>query len=51
MRPLDVRRLGLIPYADALAMQRALVEDRRAGKVDDLLLLVEHAFPASRAGF
>ncbi len=42
MRPLDVRRLGLVPYADALAMQRALVEDRRAGTVDDLLLLVEH---------
>src|SRR5437899_7121468 len=42
MRPLDVRRLGLVPYADALAMQRALVDDRRAGKVDDVLLLVEH---------
>jgi len=41
-RALNVRRLGLVPYADALAMQRALVEDRRAGKVDDLLLLVEH---------
>lgn len=41
-RALDVRRLGLVPYADALAMQRALVEDRRAGKIDDLLLLVEH---------
>jgi lipoyl(octanoyl) transferase len=41
-RALDVRRLGLMPYADALAMQRALVEDRRAGKVGDLLLLVEH---------
>ncbi|MBI3491706.1 MAG: lipoyl(octanoyl) transferase LipB [Acidobacteria bacterium] len=39
---MDVRRLGLIPYADALAMQRALVEDRRAGRIDDLLLLVEH---------
>ena len=41
-RPLDVRRLGLVPYADALALQRSLVEDRRAGRVDDLLLLVEH---------
>ena len=41
-RALEVRRLGLVPYADALAMQRALVEDRRAGTVDDLLLLVEH---------
>ena len=40
--PLEVRRLGLVPYADALALQRALVEDRRAGRVGDLLLLVEH---------
>jgi lipoyl(octanoyl) transferase len=41
-RSLEVRRLGLIPYPDALAMQRALVEERRAGTVGDLLLLVEH---------
>ena len=41
-RPLDVRRLGRVPYGDALALQRSLVEDRRAGRVDDLLLLVEH---------
>ena len=41
-RTLEVRRLGLVPYADALAIQRALVEERRANKVDDLLLLVEH---------
>lgn len=41
-RPLDVRRLGLVPYADALALQRSLVEDRRAGRVHDLLLLIEH---------
>ena len=42
MIPLEVRRLGLVPYAGALALQRALVEDRRAGRVGDLLLLVEH---------
>jgi lipoyl(octanoyl) transferase len=41
-RPLDVRRLGLVPYADALALQRALVDDRRAGRIGDTLLLVEH---------
>ncbi len=40
--PLDVRRLGVVPYADALAMQRALVEERRAGRVPDLLLLLQH---------
>ena len=42
MRQLEVRRLGLVPYDEALAVQRALVEERRAGAVGDLLLLVEH---------
>lgn len=39
---MEVRRLGRVGYADGLAMQQALVEDRRAGRVDDLLLLLEH---------
>jgi lipoyl(octanoyl) transferase len=42
VREVEVRRLGTIAYADALAMQRALVEDRRAGRVPDLLLLLQH---------
>ena len=42
MRAIEVRRLGLLAYPEALALQRALVEDRRAGRVGDLLLLVEH---------
>jgi lipoyl(octanoyl) transferase len=41
-RPLAVRRLGLVPYADALELQRALVEQRRAGEIPDTLLLLEH---------
>ncbi|HEY7291341.1 MAG TPA: lipoyl(octanoyl) transferase LipB [Vicinamibacterales bacterium] len=41
-RSLDVRRLGLLPYADALALQQALVEDRKADNIPDVLLLVEH---------
>ena len=41
-RPLAVRRLGRLPYAEALALQRSLVEDRRAGRIPDTLLLVEH---------
>jgi lipoyl(octanoyl) transferase len=41
-RRLEVRRLGLVPYAEALTQQRALVEERRAGQVGDLLLFVEH---------
>jgi len=31
-----------VPYAGALEIQRALVEDRRAGRIDDTLLLIEH---------
>jgi lipoyl(octanoyl) transferase len=42
MRELMVRRLGLIPYADALELQRALVDDRKADRIPDTLLLLEH---------
>ena len=31
-----------MPYADALTLQRALVEERRARRIDDTLLLLEH---------
>ena len=31
-----------MPYADALTLQRALVEERRAKRIDDTLLLLEH---------
>ena len=37
-----LRRLGLVPYADALDLQKSLVEDRRAGRIPDTLLLLEH---------
>ena len=37
-----MRRLGRLPYTEALALQRSLVEDRRAGRIPDTLLLVEH---------
>ena len=42
VRVLEVRRLGRVGYAVASEMQRALVEERRAGRVPDLLLLLEH---------
>ena len=42
LRELEVRRLGVVPYDEALAMQRQLVEERRAGRVPDLLLLLQH---------
>ncbi|HEX8394801.1 MAG TPA: lipoyl(octanoyl) transferase LipB [Longimicrobium sp.] len=41
-RTMDVRRLGLISYADALALQADLVRLRRAGEIPDTLLLLEH---------
>lgn len=42
MREVEVRRLGLVPYGDALQMQRELVEERRASRIPDLLLLLQH---------
>ena len=42
MRRIEIRRLGTMGYAEALALQRALVEERRAGGICDVLLLVEH---------
>ena len=42
MRPLQVRRLGQVPYAEGLALQRALVEERRDGRIPDTLLLLQH---------
>ena len=42
MRPLQVRRLGIVPYADGLELQRRLVEDRKADRIPDTLLLLQH---------
>jgi len=42
MRPLEVRRLGVVPYAEALELQKRLVEERRAGHIPDTLLLLQH---------
>jgi lipoyl(octanoyl) transferase len=42
VRPLVVRRLGLVRYAEALALQQSLVDGRRHGRVPDQLLLLEH---------
>jgi lipoyl(octanoyl) transferase len=39
---IDVRRLGLVSYADGLEWQRALVDDRKAGRIPDTLLLLQH---------
>jgi lipoyl(octanoyl) transferase len=39
---IDVRRLGLVSYTDGLELQRALVDDRKAGRIPDTLLLLQH---------
>ncbi len=42
MTEIDVRRLGHLAYPDGLDLQATLVEDRRAGRIGDTLLLLEH---------
>ena len=42
-RSLDVRRLGRLDYDTGVALQKQLVEERRAGKIPDTLLLLEHS--------
>jgi lipoyl(octanoyl) transferase len=39
---LEIRRLGVVPYDEALNLQQRLVEDRRAGRSVDVLLMLEH---------
>jgi lipoyl(octanoyl) transferase len=42
VRSLHVHRLGVVPYADAVTLQRALVDDRKADRIPDTLLLLQH---------
>ena len=42
MTEISVRRPGRIDYQAGLDLQAALVEDRRAGRIGDTLLLLEH---------
>ncbi len=41
-RPLLVRHLGRVPYAEGLNIQEQLVAERQAGRIVDVLLLLEH---------
>lgn len=41
-RRLVVRRLGRLGYAEGVELQKALVQQRVAGEIDDTLLFVEH---------
>lgn len=40
--PLAVRRPGTIPYREAWSLQKDLAERRKAGGIDDQLVLLEH---------
>jgi lipoyl(octanoyl) transferase len=42
VRLLEVRRLGLVKYDEALELQKQLVEERKADRIPDQLLLLEH---------
>jgi len=42
VRPLEVRHLGRVPYAQGLELQAGLVAERQAGRIPDTLLLLEH---------
>jgi lipoyl(octanoyl) transferase len=42
VRTLEVRRLGVVSYAESLELQKRLVEQRKAGQIPDQLLLLEH---------
>ena len=42
LRPLIVRRLGRVPYAEALEVQARLVAERQRDAIPDTLLLLEH---------
>lgn len=39
---LEVKHLGLVPYAEGLQLQEKLVSQRRNGEISDQLLLLEH---------
>jgi lipoyl(octanoyl) transferase len=41
-RGLEVRRLGVVSYADGLELQQQLVAQRMAGTIGDTLLLLQH---------
>ena len=40
--PLEVRRLGVVPFADAVVLQQELVVQRQRNRIPDQLLLLEH---------
>lgn len=41
-REVQVHRPGLVPYADALDLQKRLIEQRKAGEIPDQFILLQH---------
>lgn len=41
-REIEIRRYGVVPYADALALQKELVDARKADRIPDQLILLQH---------
>ncbi len=41
-RQLAISHLGVVPYADGIALQERLVQDRKADRISDTLLLLQH---------
>jgi lipoyl(octanoyl) transferase len=41
-REIEVRRLGIVAYGDAVDLQQSLVAKRKSGAIPDQLLLLEH---------
>ncbi len=39
---MQVQRLGIVPYSEAMVLQQQLVERRRLGDIPDQLLLLQH---------
>ena len=52
MSTLNVYKIGLVPYKDALDLQMRLLEKRKNGEIGDTLLLLEHppTFTIGRKG-
>ena len=42
MDVVEIKRLGLVSYEEAVALQQHLVQERKAGVIPDQLLLLEH---------
>src|SRR5207342_111495 len=41
-RSLEVHRLGVVSYGEALELQKRLVDERKSNEIPDQLLLLEH---------